>query len=41
LCALWGLVHEVNVVKVGGGIMHELKASALSAQDCYYIARVH
>jgi len=35
------LVHKGNVVMVEGGIMDELKASALSTQDRYYIARVH
>ena len=30
-----------NIVMVEGRIMHELRASALSAQDRYYIARVH
>ena len=35
------LVHEGNVVMVEGEIMHELKASALSARDHYYIAQVH
>jgi len=34
-------MHEGNVVTVEGGIMHELKASALAARDHYYIARVH
>ena len=41
LCALRVLVHEGNVVMVEGGIMHELKASALSTRDRYYIDRVH
>jgi len=31
-------VHEDNLVKVKGEIMHELKASVLTAQDGYYIA---
>ena len=35
------LVHEGDVVTVEGKIMHEPKASALSARDRYYIARVH
>ena len=34
-------MHEGGVVMVEGEIMHELKASALSARDRYYIARVH
>jgi len=34
-------VHEGNVVTIEGKIMHEPKASALSAQDRYYIAQVH
>ena len=29
------------LVMVEGEIMHEPKASALAAWDCYYIARVH
>jgi len=33
------LVHEGDVVTVEGEIMHEPKASALSARDRYYIAR--
>ena len=37
----YNLVHEGDVVTVEGEIMHEPKASALSAQDRYYIARVH
>ena len=35
------LVRKGNVVTVEGGIMHELKVSALSARDHYYIAQVH
>ena len=35
------VVHEGNVVTVEGRIMHELKVSALSAQDHYYIAQGH
>jgi len=35
------LVYEGDVVMVEGEIIHELKASALSARDRYYIARVH
>jgi len=34
-------VREVDVIMVEGEIMHEPKASALSARDHYYIARVH
>jgi len=34
------LVHEGDVVTVEGEIMHEPKASVLSARDRYYIARV-
>jgi len=34
------LVYEGDVVTVEGEIIHELKASALSARDHYYIARV-
>jgi len=34
-------MHEGNVVTVEGGIMHKPKASALSTQDRYYIARVY
>jgi len=34
-------VHEGDVVMVKGEIMHEPKASALSARDRYYNARVH
>ena len=34
-------MHEGDVVTVEGEIMHEPKASALSARDRYYIARVH
>jgi len=41
VCALWDLVDEGNVVTVEGEIMHEPKATALSARDRYYIARVH
>ena len=41
VCALRDLVHEGDVVTVEGEIMHEPKASALSAQDRYYIAQVH
>jgi len=33
-------VHEGDVVTVEGKIMHELKVSALTARDCYYIAQV-
>ena len=32
-------MHEGDVVTVEGEIMHEPKASALSARDRYYIAR--
>ena len=35
------LVHEGGIVTVEGKIMHELKVSTLSAQDRYYIARMH
>jgi len=41
VCALRDLMHEGDVVMVKGEIMHEPKASALSARDHYYIARVH
>ena len=34
-------MHEGNVVMAEGGIMHKLKASALSTRDRYYIAQVH
>ena len=34
-------MHEGDVVTVEGEIMHEPKASALSARDCYYITLVH
>jgi len=34
------LVHEGDVVTVEGEIMHEPKASVLSARDRYYIAWV-
>jgi len=40
VCALRDLVHEGDVT-VEGEIMHKPKASALSARDRYYIARVH
>ena len=33
-------MHEGDVVTVEGEIMHKPKASALAAQDRYYIARV-
>ena len=42
VCVHYGvLVHEGDVVTVEGEIMHELKVSALSAQDHYYIAQGH
>jgi len=42
MCGLgYDLVHKDDVVSVEGEIMHELKMSALSARDRYYIARVH
>ena len=42
VCALQGLISaRWDVVTVEGKIMHELKATALAAQDHYYIARVH
>jgi len=34
-------MHKGNIVMVEGGIMHELKASALAAQNWYHIAKVH
>jgi len=41
-CVHYGvLVHKGDAVTVEGEIMHEPKASALSARECYYIARVH
>ena len=34
-------MREGNAVTVEGGIIHELKLSALSAQNRYYIARTY